>query len=118
MKTNILTSALVLGLAFAVVPHSSAASPAETKAIASDAYIYGYAMLYNYKTLFQQAIDCVVAMLPSSRRQLTVMVNSNFASSSIGQRNIAWPPSIGPQVFTDLDLSAIDSGSALRRAFP
>jgi len=27
------------------------------KAIASDAYIYGYAMLYNYKTLFQQAVD-------------------------------------------------------------
>jgi hypothetical protein len=57
MKTNILTSALVLGLAFAIVPHSSAASPAETKAIASDAYIYGYAMFYNYKTLFQQAVD-------------------------------------------------------------
>jgi hypothetical protein len=29
--------------------------------------------------------DCGVAMVPSSRRQLTVMVNSNFASSSIGQ---------------------------------
>jgi hypothetical protein len=41
------------------------------------------------------------------RRQLTVMVNSNFASSSIGQPNIAWPrPSTGPQVFTGLDLSA------------
>jgi hypothetical protein len=30
-------------------------------------------------------------MLPSSRRQFTVMVNSNFASSSIRQPNIAWP---------------------------
>ena len=29
--------------------------------------------------------NCVVTMLPSSRRQFTVMVNSNFASSSI------WP---------------------------
>ena len=28
-----------------------------SKAIASDAYIYGYAMLYNYKTMFQQAVD-------------------------------------------------------------
>jgi hypothetical protein len=40
-------------------------------------------------------------MLPSSRRQLTVMVNS------IGQPNIAWPrPSTGPQVFTGLRLRA------------
>jgi hypothetical protein len=32
-------------------------------------------------------------------------VNSNFASSSIGQPNIAWPrPSTGPQVFTGLPL--------------
>src|SRR5271165_5720242 len=47
-------------------------------------------------------------MLPSSRRQLTVMVNSNFASSSIRQPNIAWPrPSTGPQVFTGLDLSTV-----------
>jgi hypothetical protein len=49
----------------------------------------------------QTSVPCVVAMLPSSRRQLTVMVNSNFASSSIGQPNIAWPrTSTGPQVFT------------------
>jgi hypothetical protein len=47
-------------------------------------------------------------MLPSSRRQLTVMVNSNFASSSIGQPNSAWPrPPTGPQVFTGLDLSTV-----------
>jgi hypothetical protein len=54
--------------------------------------------------------DCVVAMLPSSRRQFTVMVNSNFASSSIRQPNIAWPrPSTGPQVFAGLDLTEIDT---------
>jgi hypothetical protein len=41
--------------------------------------------------------------LPSSPRQFTVMVNSNFASSSIRQPNIAWPrPSTGPQVFAGL----------------
>jgi hypothetical protein len=52
--------------------------------------------------------NCVVAMLPSFRRQLTVMVNSNFASSSIRQPNTAWPrPSTGPQVFTGLDLSTV-----------
>jgi hypothetical protein len=56
MKANI-TSALVFGLAFAITPHASATSPAETETIASDAYIYGYAMLYNYKTLFQQTAD-------------------------------------------------------------
>ena len=34
---------------------------------------------------YRQDPDKVVTMLPSSRRQFTVMVNSNFASSSI------WP---------------------------
>jgi hypothetical protein len=34
-----------------------ALSPAETKAIAADAYLYAYPMLYNYKTLFQQTRD-------------------------------------------------------------
>lgn len=57
MKTKTLTTALALGWAFTIAPRASAASPAETKAIASDAYIYGYAMLYNYKTMFQQAVD-------------------------------------------------------------
>lgn len=32
-------------------------SPTEAKAIATDAYLYAYPMLYNYKTLFQQAVD-------------------------------------------------------------
>ena len=50
-------------------------------------------------------------MLPSSRRQFTVMVNSNFASPSIRQPNIAWPrPSTGPQVFAGLVLTEIDTG--------
>ena len=57
MKTKILTTALAIGLAFTIAPRALAASPAETKTIAADAYIYGYAMLYNYKTLFQQAVD-------------------------------------------------------------
>ena len=34
-----------------------ALSPAEAKTIAADAYLYAYPMLYNYKTLFQQAVD-------------------------------------------------------------
>ena len=33
------------------------ATPAEAKDIATDAYLYAYAMLFNYKTLFQQAVD-------------------------------------------------------------
>jgi hypothetical protein len=32
-------------------------SPAEAKTIAADAYLYAYPMLYNYRTLFQQAVD-------------------------------------------------------------
>ena len=33
------------------------ASAADTRAIATDAYVYAYAMLYNYKTMFQQTVD-------------------------------------------------------------
>ncbi|MDQ1241633.1 MAG: hypothetical protein QG550_884, partial [Pseudomonadota bacterium] len=29
----------------------------EARRIAADAYLYAYPMLYNYKTLFQQAVD-------------------------------------------------------------
>ena len=36
---------------------SAAEAPSEAKAIASDAYLYAYAMLYNYKTMFQQTAD-------------------------------------------------------------
>ncbi|MGE3875739.1 MAG: DUF1254 domain-containing protein [Parvibaculaceae bacterium] len=32
-------------------------SAADAEKIAADAYLYSYAMLYNYKTLFQQAMD-------------------------------------------------------------
>jgi hypothetical protein len=32
-------------------------APAEAKAIAADAYLYAYPMLYNYRTLFQQTAD-------------------------------------------------------------
>lgn len=57
MKSKFIVAVLALGLGFTTAPRASSASPAETKAIASDAYVYGYAMLYNYRTLFQQAVD-------------------------------------------------------------
>ena len=57
MKTNFLTAVLALGLASTFTLRAPAASPVETKSVAADAYIYGYALLYNYKTMFQQAVD-------------------------------------------------------------
>ena len=43
---------------FAANPASAQTlSPSEAKAIAADAYLYAYPMLYNYKTLFQQTAD-------------------------------------------------------------
>ena len=36
---------------------STMAAPAEAKQIAADAYLYAYALLFNYKTLFQQTAD-------------------------------------------------------------
>ncbi len=57
MKTKSITLALAGALAFSINTHAADITPAEKKAIAADAYIYGYAMLYNYKTMFQQAVD-------------------------------------------------------------
>jgi hypothetical protein len=50
-------AALVSGAPFFVPANAETPSPSEAKEIASEAYLYAYPMLYNYKTLFQQAID-------------------------------------------------------------
>jgi hypothetical protein len=61
--------ACVAGLALAVLPQVPAtaqtsapaaavtASPDEARGIARDAFLYAYPMLFNYKTLYQQAVD-------------------------------------------------------------
>jgi hypothetical protein len=36
---------------------SGSATPQETEAIAKEAFIYAYPMLFNYKTLYQQTQD-------------------------------------------------------------
>ena len=54
----ILIGFVLAGAASTATPvQSQQPSPAEAKAIASDAYLYAYPLLYNYKTLFQQMID-------------------------------------------------------------
>ncbi len=67
MKISNLMGAMALGLGIAMscVPDAHAqgtaadatASPEEARAIAKDAFIYAYPMLFIYKTLYQQAID-------------------------------------------------------------
>ncbi len=39
------------------VPGTVTASPEEARAIAKDAFLYAYPMLFNYKTLYQQTVD-------------------------------------------------------------
>ena len=53
----VLASAALLAVSVATPLQAQTVPAAETKTIATDAYIYGYAMLYNYKTMFQQAVD-------------------------------------------------------------
>jgi hypothetical protein len=49
---------LVSGELFIVPANAEApSSPTEAREIASEAFLYAYPMLYNYKTLFQQAVD-------------------------------------------------------------
>ena len=56
-KTKIIVLLLMLGMVFTIAPRALAETPSDTQTTAADAYIYGYAMLYNYKTMFQQAVD-------------------------------------------------------------
>ncbi|MFM0503157.1 DUF1254 domain-containing protein [Paraburkholderia caffeinilytica] len=62
-------SAPSLGLSLSMLPLASAqasatlpaasaiATPDEARSIAKDAFIYAYPMLFNYKTMYEQAID-------------------------------------------------------------
>jgi hypothetical protein len=52
-----IVAGLVSSALFLAPVSAETLSPAEAKAIASEAYLYAYPMLYNYKTLFQQAVD-------------------------------------------------------------
>ena len=47
----------MLGMVATIAPRALAQTPSDNQTTAADAYIYGYAMLYNYKTMFQQAVD-------------------------------------------------------------
>ena len=56
--STFLAGAIFHGLAMTPTPSDAqGATPAETKAITAEAYLYAYAPIYNYKTLFQQALD-------------------------------------------------------------
>jgi hypothetical protein len=48
---------LAAGCILSAQARAETVSPDEAKAIASEAYLYAYPMLYNYKTLFQQTSD-------------------------------------------------------------
>lgn len=50
-----LSTGLLLGASFSA--RAQDVTSAEAQAIAADAYLYAYPMLYNYKTLFQQVKD-------------------------------------------------------------
>ena len=51
------TSAVMLAGSVAAPLYAQTVSADEAKKIATEAYLYAYPMLYNYKTLFQQAAD-------------------------------------------------------------
>ena len=51
------TVVAVVGLFSAEPVSAQALTATEAKSIAADAYLYAYPMLYNYKTLYEQAID-------------------------------------------------------------
>ena len=60
MPCRVILASLAVALAMFVAPTSASAqtvSPAETQAIAKDAYVYSYAMLESYQTWRTQTVD-------------------------------------------------------------
>ena len=53
----VLASAAMLAVSVGSPVQAQTVSADEAKKIATEAYLYAYPMLYNYKTLFQQAAD-------------------------------------------------------------
>ena len=56
-RLAVLASAVMLAVSISVPLRAETVSTDEARRIAADAYLYAYPMLYNYKTLFQQAVD-------------------------------------------------------------
>ena len=56
-RLAVLASAVMLAASISVPLRAETVSTDEARRIAADAYLYAYPMLYNYKTLFQQAVD-------------------------------------------------------------
>ncbi|MDR5740200.1 DUF1254 domain-containing protein [Caballeronia sp. LZ016] len=79
---------------------SEGAAPAEVREIAKDAFIYAYPMLFNYKTMYTQAID------PSSKAYLGGFGKLRNYSSPYGPENkeIVTPNNDTPYSWAWLDL--------------
>jgi hypothetical protein len=56
-RLTVLPLVAMLAVSIATPLRAETVTVAETKKIATEAYLYAYPMLYNYKTLFQQAAD-------------------------------------------------------------
>jgi hypothetical protein len=56
-RLAVLPTAVMLAVSILGPSNAAIVSTDEAKTIATDAYLYAYPMLYNYKTLFQQAVD-------------------------------------------------------------
>ena len=56
-RLAVLASAVMLAVSISAPLRAETVSTDEARRIAADAYLYAYPMLYNYKTLFQQAVD-------------------------------------------------------------
>ena len=57
MKTNILTAALAFGLALTINIRAAEVTPAEARAIAKEAYIYGFPMVDSYRIQYAYFVD-------------------------------------------------------------
>jgi hypothetical protein len=57
MKTKLFISILSIALLFGCQQKAPELTPAEAKQIAKEAYIYGFPLVLNYKTMYDYAVD-------------------------------------------------------------
>src|SRR5438876_59996 len=73
MKTRLTIFALITGLAFTCSTRAADITPAETKAIAEEGFIYGLPLVMNYGVMYEYAVDKNSSQFKAPFNQLNSM---------------------------------------------
>jgi hypothetical protein len=102
MKTRLSIFALITGLAFTCTTHAADITPAEARAIAKEAYIYGFPLVDNYRIQYSYFVDRQNPEFKASWNQI-VNIPRVYTPADTA---IQTPNSDTPYSFVGMDLRA------------